>query len=109
MGKLFKLFGKLERTTDVNLEGTGIGLTICQKIVKNNKGAIDVFSKGVNRGSNFMFSMKMIEPQKKSKPVAMDKISEEELEESIERSARSISIDESHPFFDHNVNNLSNI
>ena len=44
MGNLFILFGKLERTTDVNLEGTGIGLTICQKIVKNNKGAINVFS-----------------------------------------------------------------
>ena len=44
MGNLFKLFGKLERTTDLNIEGTGIGLTICQKIVKNNKGAIDVFS-----------------------------------------------------------------
>lgn len=65
MGKLFKLFGKLERTTDVNIEGTGIGLTICEKIVKNNYGAIDVFSEGVNKGSKFMFSMKMIEPQKK--------------------------------------------
>ena len=65
MGKLFKLFGKLEQTTDVNLEGTGIGLNICQKIVNNNQGAIDVSSEGINRGSKFMFSMKMIEPQKK--------------------------------------------
>ena len=44
MNKLFKLFGKLERTMEVNLEGTGIGLTICQEIVKNNKGAIEVVS-----------------------------------------------------------------
>ena len=100
MGKLFKLFGKLDRNAEVNREGTGIGLTICQKIVQNNNGAIDVSSKGVNRGSTFSFSMKMIAPKKRLKPVNMHKISEEDVEESLERSARSISIDESNLFFE---------
>ena len=49
----------------------------------------------------------MIEPQKKKKPANLQKIQEEEIEESLSRSARSISIDESQAFFEQN--NLSNI
>ena len=33
MSKLFKLFGKVERTEDINQDGIGMGLTICQKII----------------------------------------------------------------------------
>lgn len=53
------MFGKLDRTEDQNLEGIGMGLTICKKIVENNDGKIDVFSAGEDQGSTFMFSMKM--------------------------------------------------
>ena len=42
--KLFKLFGRLERTADLNNEGMGMGLNICQKIIQNNGGSINVFS-----------------------------------------------------------------
>ena len=67
-----------------------------------------MFSDGVNRGSKFMFSMKMIEQQKKQKPVDLQRIQEEEFEESLSKSARSLSIDsidDSHTAFD--KNNLS--
>ena len=59
MEKIFSMFGKLDRTEDQNLEGIGMGLTICKKIVENNDGKIDVFSAGEDQGSTFMFSMKM--------------------------------------------------
>ena len=59
MQRLFTLFGKMERTEDQNPDGLGMGLTICQKIVNNCGGRIDVFSEGVNKGSTFIFDMKM--------------------------------------------------
>ena len=31
--RLFKLFGKLERTANENVEGIGMGLTICKRII----------------------------------------------------------------------------
>ena len=65
MAKLFKLFGKLKRTADLNSEGIGMGLMICQNLVKVNKGTISVHSDGPNKGSTFSFSMhmKLNEPQ----------------------------------------------
>ena len=59
MGKLFKLFGKLKRTADLNSEGIGMGLMICQNLVRMNKGTISVHSYGLKRGSTFSFSMHM--------------------------------------------------
>ena len=56
MGQLFKQFGKIWRTAGVNSEGIGMGLMICQNLVKANQGAITVFSEGVNKGSTFSFS-----------------------------------------------------
>ena len=34
--KLFHLFGKLESTADINVEGSGMGLVICKRLVKAN-------------------------------------------------------------------------
>ena len=59
MRKLFTLFGKLQRTEDSNPDGIGMGLTICQKIIQNCGGKIDVHSDGANMGSTFMFQMPM--------------------------------------------------
>ena len=36
--KLFKKFGKLERTADINPNGIGLGLALCESIVKANHG-----------------------------------------------------------------------
>lgn len=61
MKKVFEQFGKVERTSALNLEGIGVGLNICQKIVKHCDGEIRVVSDGQDQGSTFMFSMKMHE------------------------------------------------
>ena len=53
------MFGKLRRTAEINNEGIGLGLMICEKLVKMNHGTISVQSDGENQGSVFTFSMKM--------------------------------------------------
>ena len=59
---LFKQFGKLFRTADMNHEGIGMGLMICQNLVMMNDGEISVHSDGEDKGSAFYFSMKMQNP-----------------------------------------------
>ena len=59
MAKLFKMFGKLRRTAELNSEGLGMGLMICQKLVELNKGTISVKSDGIDKGSVFTFTMDM--------------------------------------------------
>lgn len=59
---LFKQFGKLLRTADMNHEGIGMGLMICQNLVMMNDGEISVHSDGVDKGSAFSFTMKMQNP-----------------------------------------------
>ena len=46
MKKLFKMFGKLRRTAEINNEGIGLGLMICENLVKMNDGTISVHSDG---------------------------------------------------------------
>ena len=46
--KLFQMFGKLKRTSELNSEGIGMGLMICQKLVQMNGGEISVHSDGEN-------------------------------------------------------------
>ena len=46
MKKLFKMFGKLRRTAEINNEGIGLGLMICENLVKMNNGTISVHSDG---------------------------------------------------------------
>ena len=61
---MFELFGKLderENKEQVNVEGLGMGLFICKKIIDNTGGAIDCFSAGEGLGTTFMFSMHMRE------------------------------------------------
>ena len=44
--KLFTMFGKLQRTAEVNQEGIGLGLTICKELCTKNGGEISVESQG---------------------------------------------------------------
>ena len=59
MDKLFSLFGRLDRTKSENIEGIGMGLTICKRIVDHCGGSIECYSAGENQGSTFSFSMRM--------------------------------------------------
>ena len=66
IGQLFSLFGKLKRTAELNSEGIGMGLMICQNLVEMNQGRITVNSDGEDQGSRFTFTMKMLAPQQES-------------------------------------------
>ena len=57
--KLFTRFGKLQRTAHLNSGGIGLGLTICKQIIEQAEGKIEVASEGKDKGSLFVFSMKM--------------------------------------------------
>ena len=52
--KLFKEFGKLKDEDGLNLNGCGLGLTICQKIAKSMNGMISLKSEP-GCGSTFTF------------------------------------------------------
>ena len=48
MDRIFKQFGRLRRTAELNSAGLGLGLMICQKLIESNGGSIKVYSKGLN-------------------------------------------------------------
>ena len=54
--KLFKLFGTLNNTRQMNTQGIGLGLVISENIVKSFDGKIGVKSK-YSKGSMFTFSI----------------------------------------------------
>ena len=54
--KLFKTFGKLKNSnTSLNRDGIGLGLTICEALVTQNGGKIQVQSGGLGKGTTFEF------------------------------------------------------
>ena len=53
------MFGKLERTADMNQEGIGMGLCICKKLVQGCHGTMNIKSLGINQGTSFLFTMRM--------------------------------------------------
>ena len=59
LNRLFQKFSKLELTEKANVDGIGLGLSICKKIAENSGGAIHVSSDGLNKGATFSFTMKM--------------------------------------------------
>ena len=61
MNTIFTQFGKLKRTADQNCEGIGLGLLICQNLVRECGGTIKAFSEGQDCGSVFTFTMHMHE------------------------------------------------
>ena len=54
--KLFKLFGTLKNTRQMNTQGIGLGLVISENIVKEFNGIIGVKSK-YGKGTKFALSM----------------------------------------------------
>jgi len=55
IGKLFKLFGFLENTKEINTKGIGLGLYICKKITTIFGGNMSVESTP-RKGSTFTFT-----------------------------------------------------
>lgn len=58
--QLFKLFGKLKGSSNVNKSGIGLGLNICKQIVTVFDGEIHCESQ-LGKGSSFMFKWKLTE------------------------------------------------
>ncbi len=55
-GKIFQMFQTLKRRDEV--EGSGIGLAVVEKLVRNNGGEITVKSSAGERGTTFCFTWK---------------------------------------------------
>ena len=70
--KLFHLFGKLESTADVNVEGVGMGLVICKRLTNVNKGEIEIDSEGKGMGCTVRFTMQMHIPEQEEIQVLLD-------------------------------------
>ena len=74
--KLFHLFGKLESTADVNVEGSGMGLVICKKLINVNNGEIEIDSEGKGLGCTVRFTMRMQIPEQAEISNLQDNMSE---------------------------------
>lgn len=61
--KLFKLFGTLQSTMQMNTNGIGLGLVISENIITSFNGRIGVKSK-FGHGSKFVFSILLDEEAK---------------------------------------------
>ena len=59
LDKLFIIFDTIDRTKAYNPEGLGMGLNICQEILNQCDGQIEVSSRGEKKGSTFKFKIKM--------------------------------------------------
>lgn len=57
MEKLFTPFFQIEGQIERKYRGTGMGLAIAKGIIDTHGGKIWVESKGMNKGSNFYFSV----------------------------------------------------
>ena len=49
--EIFKKFGKLKRTANMNSDGIGLGLLISKGLVEANGGELHVASNGVDQGT----------------------------------------------------------
>ena len=72
-GKLFKLFGFIQDSSQMNTQGIGLGLAIAEQIVSKFKGHIKVKSE-LGEGSIFTFSFRL-QPEERN---LVDDQSEEE-------------------------------
>ena len=60
IGRLFQFFSRLQSRD--RFEGTGMGLALCRRIVEHHDGRIWVESEGINKGSTFIFELKLLPP-----------------------------------------------
>lgn len=70
--KLFQKFSRGSQATNLQPDGSGLGLYIARKIVEGNEGQISCVSKGVNQGSTFSFTVPVYtnqQPKVKAKKI----------------------------------------
>ena len=60
ISKLFKLFGFIDSTKEMNTKGIGLGLYICKKIINIFGGDVSVDSE-YKKGSQFTFNFMLSE------------------------------------------------
>jgi len=72
---MFKLFGSIkDKKRKINMEGIGLGLVICQMIVKKFNGSINFVSEHL-KGSIFYFTFELEEKlEKKEKTIGYNKV-----------------------------------
>jgi CheY-like chemotaxis protein len=54
LDSIFGMFTQVERTRDRSQGGLGIGLTLARRLVEMHGGAVQAFSEGLGRGSEFV-------------------------------------------------------
>lgn len=62
LSNLFDLFYQADRNLDRSQGGLGIGLSIVRKLVEMHGGNIEVFSAGLNQGSEFVVNLPQMMP-----------------------------------------------
>jgi len=60
---IFEEFKQIESSSSRKYQGTGLGLTICKKIIEFLGGSIDVKSE-LGKGTNMFFSIPLIKPER---------------------------------------------
>ena len=59
--KVFRMFYRVRRTSERNIQGTGLGLFIVRTVVRLHKGKVWIESDGVGRGTTVHIRMPLIE------------------------------------------------
>ena len=63
LGRVFDVFVQAERSTDRNIGGLGIGLSVVRRLVELQGGTIEAHSEGLQRGSRFVVRLPALSPE----------------------------------------------
>jgi signal transduction histidine kinase len=58
--KIFKKFYRIERNSKMKIQGSGLGLSVCESIVKEHHGKLFAFSDGPNKGTTFYVELQRL-------------------------------------------------